>query len=289
MHLTEAQLRIYADEGFLLLPKCFSQAEVDMVKAELPAIFAEESPRRVLEKDGKSVRSVYGSHMTNEVARRFSHHPRIVKPAMQILGSDVYIYQFKINVKAAFGGDRWEWHQDYIFWQKEDGMPTPRIVNAVIFLDEVNEFNGPLIFIPGSHKEETIDVAAQDTHSSHYQKSPAWISNLTANLKYALDQSVIARLVNKYGLIAPKGPVGSVLFFDSNLVHGSAANMSPFARNLLLVTFNHIENVPTPIPDKEPRPEFLASHDATPVKPLEESVLIAQKLVSSHVEERWRK
>ena len=62
-------------------------------------------------------------------------------------------------------------------------MPTPRVVNAVLFLDEVNEFNGPLIFIPGSHKEGTIDVAAQDTRSSRYQQSPAWISNLTASLK----------------------------------------------------------------------------------------------------------
>jgi ectoine hydroxylase len=35
----------------------------------------------------------------------------------------VYIYQFKINVKAAFGGDVWQWHQDYIFWRNEDGMP----------------------------------------------------------------------------------------------------------------------------------------------------------------------
>ena len=287
MYLTETQIRSYTDQGFLLLPKCFSQAEVDTIKAELPAIFAEESPRRVLEQDGKSVRSVYGSHMTNEVVRRLAYHPRMVKPAMQILGSAVYLYQFKINVKAAFGGDRWEWHQDYIFWQKEDGMPTPRVVNAVLFLDEVTEFNGPLLFIPGSHKEGTIDVAAQDTHSSHYQQSPAWISNLTASLKYSLNQSVIARLVEKYGMIAPKGPAGSVLFFESNLVHGSAANMSPFDRNLMLVTFNHIENIP--IPDKEPRPEFLACRDATPVKPLEDDVLLAQKSVLSDKEEPWRK
>src|SRR5262249_47538920 len=157
-----------------------------------PAIFAKESPRRVLEEESQMVRSVYGSHMTNEVARRLAYHPRMVEPAMQILGSKVYIYQFKINAKAAFGGDRWEWHQDYIFWQKEDGMHTPRVVNAVIFLDEVNEFNGPLLFIPGSHKEGVIDVAAQDARSSRYQQSPAWISNLTASLKYALDQSVIA-------------------------------------------------------------------------------------------------
>lgn len=273
MHMTEAQLRAYTDEGFLFLPKCFSQVEVDTVKAELPAIFAEDSPRRVLEKESNIVRSVYGSHMTNEVACRLSHHGRIVEPAMQILGGKVYIYQFKINVKAAFGGDVWEWHQDYIFWRNEDGMPTSRVVNAVIFLDEVNEFNGPLIFIPSSHKEDVIDIIAQDTFPSGYQNSPAWISNVTASLKYSLDKGVVAALVKKYGLIAPKGPAGSVLFFHGNLVHGSAANISPFDRKLVIVTFNHVEN--TPMAVKEPRPEFLASRDSTPVEPLADSVLVS--------------
>jgi Phytanoyl-CoA dioxygenase (PhyH) len=273
MLITEEQLRAYEDEGFLFLPECFSQTEVGVVKAELPAIFAEDSPRRVLEKEGNIVRSVYGSHTTNEVARRLSQHAWLVEPAMQILGGQVYIYQFKINAKAAFGGDIWEWHQDYIFWRNEDGMPTSRVINAVVFLDEVNEFNGPLILIPGSHKEDVIDVATRNTQSSAYQRSPAWISNLTASLKYSLDQVVIARLVKKYGLIAPKGPAGSVLFFHGNLVHGSAANMSPFDRNLVLVTFNHIENVPVPV--KEPRPEFLASCDSTPVKPLADTCLLS--------------
>jgi ectoine hydroxylase len=72
-------------------------------------------------------------------------------------------------------------------------------------------------------------------------------------------------------MVAPKGLAGSVLFFHGNIVHGSAANMSPFARNLVLVTFNHHENIP--IPTKEPRPEFLASRDYRPVEPLAETAL----------------
>jgi len=31
-------------------------------------------------------------------------------------------------------------------------MPEARAMNVAIFLDEVNEFNGPLMLIPGSHK-----------------------------------------------------------------------------------------------------------------------------------------
>jgi ectoine hydroxylase-related dioxygenase (phytanoyl-CoA dioxygenase family) len=274
MHLTEAQLRSYTDNGFLFLPECFTRAEIDTVKAELPTIFAEDSLRRVLEKESNIVRSVYGSHTTNEVAYRLAHHPRIVEPAMQILDGKTYIYQFKINAKAAFGGDVWEWHQDYIFWQNEDGMPLPRVVNAVIFLDEVHEFNGPLIFIPGSHQEGVIDVRARNVLPSGYQNNPAWISNLTADLKYSLDKGALATLVERYGgMVAPKGLAGSVLFFHGNVVHGSAANISPFDRNIVLVTFNSLENIP--VPTKEPRPEFLVSRDFRPVEPLADTVLFS--------------
>lgn len=211
--------------------------------------------------------------MTNEVARRLAYRPRILEPAMQILDGKVYIYQFKINAKAAFAGDVWEWHQDYIFWRNEGGMPTPRVVNAVIFLDEVNEFNGPLIFIPGSHKDGVIGVAAREAHPSSYQTSPEWITNFTASLKYFLQKEVLATLVEKYGMVA-KGPAGSVLFFHGNIVHGSATNMSPFDRKIVIVTFNHIKNVPVPT-GKKPRPEFLANRDCTPAEPLADTALLS--------------
>ena len=56
------------------------------------------------------------------------------------------------TARSAFDGDVWQWHQDYGTWQADDQMPEARAMNVAIFLDEVNEFNGPLMFIPGSHK-----------------------------------------------------------------------------------------------------------------------------------------
>jgi hypothetical protein len=279
MRITAEQLESYRDNGFLLLPECFSQAEAGVLKAELPKIFAEDLPRRVVEKEGSVVRSVYGTHQRNDLFRRLSRHPRIVDPAVQILNSEVYVYQFKINAKAAFDGDVWEWHQDYIFWQKEDGMPSSRVTNAVVFLDEVTEFNGPLFLISGSHKEGVIDVTARDKLNSArverplpYRNSSDWISNLTADLRYSLDRTVIARLLDQYEMIAPKGPSGSVLFFDSNLVHGSPNNISPFDRVLVFVSYNSINNIP---PNKaEPRPDFLVSRDLEAIVPLSDNALL---------------
>ncbi len=272
MSLTKEQLKQYEDLGYVFLPEYLSQAEVEKMKTQLPSVFAKDSPKRVVEKEGRVVRSVYGSHTENEIFRRLTHHPKLVQPVMQILDSSVYVYQFKINAKVAYCGDVWDWHQDYIFWRKEDGMPSARVANVVVFLDEVTEFNGPMFFMPGSHREGAIDVSARDRAPSNdvrqmeaYRDSPNWISNLTSNLRYSLDRDTVATMAKKYGMVSPKGPSGSMLFFHCNLIHGSSNNISPFDRVVIIVTFNSTENIPVPV--KEPRPDFLSSRDHSPIVP----------------------
>lgn len=282
MYLTQEQLDFYEENGYVLLPEYFSADEMGALRAELPTVFGEDSPRRVVEEKSGIVRSVYGSHMVNETFRRLSRHPRLVGPARQILGSDVYVYQFKINAKAAHGGDIWEWHQDYIFWRKEDGLPSPRVFTVAIFIDEVTEFNGPLFLIPRSHKCGIFDIparkpagAGQNGTPAAYQNSPDWISNLTADLKYSLDRNTIAKLATENGIVAPKGPSGSALFFHSNLVHGSPNNISPFDRVVTLISFSSTENTPA---DSGPRrPDFLVGRDYRPVAPVADDALLSAR------------
>jgi ectoine hydroxylase len=270
MRLSESQIDDYNDKGLLLLPNCFNADEVQALRAQLPAIFAEPGPHRILEKDGRAVRSVYGSHRTNGVFRRFARDARLVEPAKQILDGDVYIYQFKINVKAAFGGDVWQWHQDYIFWRNEDGMPEDRVTNAAVFLDDVTEFNAPMFMIPGSHKEGVIEARPREmavaVGGSRQVQTPAWVSNLTADLKYSIDKETVARLMGGCGTVAPKGPAGSMLLFHSNVVHSSPNNLSPFDRTIAFVTFNSVDNLPASVAN--PRPQFLAARDNSPVTSL---------------------
>jgi hypothetical protein len=271
MKLTESQLREYEQEGFLFLPSLFSAAEVGALKAQLPGELVQGSDRSVAEKDATVVRSVYGSHQSNEVFRSLSRHPRLVEPARQMLGGDLYVYQFKINAKAAFAGDVWEWHQDYVFWLEEDGLPEPRLTNVVVFLDEVNEFNGPMILVPGSQREGVIAAKALAGVPAEYADKPEWITDLTADLKFSVGHQAMAHLARQHGMTAPKGPAGSVLFFHPNLVHGSAQNMSPFGRAITIVTYSHVANLPT----KLARPEFLVSRDYQPIAPVADDSLLA--------------
>jgi ectoine hydroxylase len=208
---------------------------------------------------------VHGSHKTNPVFANLVRSPRILTPATQLLDDDVYVHQFKVNAKAAFAGDIWAWHQDYIFWQKEDGMPTPRTINAAVFLDEVTEFNGPLVIIPTTHQIGMYDEDAKDTGLD--EEDPDWKSHLTVALKYELKQETLAEYVNKFGMVAPKGAAGSVLFFAPSVFHGSAPNISPFDRALALVSYNSVENKLLEV--EKPRPWFLAERDFTPLAALE--------------------
>jgi hypothetical protein len=259
MKLTAAQLNSYQQEGFLLLPSLFTAEEVTALKNELPTLAAGDGPHRVLEKDGRTVRALHGSHAHSEPFRLLASHPRLLAPAEQILGSPVYVHQFKINVKAAFVGDIWKWHQDFIFWLKQDGMREPRAFNAMVFLDEVTEFNGPLYVVPRTHHLGVLDAPSETATG----REEGWRASFVADLKYSITKETLESCVGKYGIAAPKGPAGSVLITHCNLVHGSPPNMSPFDRVLAIVTYNSVHNSLDAV--DAPRPEFLVSRDFTPL------------------------
>lgn len=276
MKLSETQVQFYHDNGYLLLENLFSSEEVNNMLFEMNRVVAEDSPRRILEKNG-SIRSFFAPEQSNDLFRDVVRQERLVRPAEQLVNSRVYIHQTKLNSKHALLGDWWEWHQDYTFWKKDDGMPDPRVLTAMIFLNDVTEFNGPLLLIPGSHKAGVIDeeentvLEGEDPAFSEYQKSVSYMSALTSELKYTVKQRAIAAWASKNGIHAPKGAAGSVLIFHGCIFHASSNNLSPWNRYTYLVTYNSTENV---LPDQEaPRPDFLANRNYTPIVPIPDADL----------------
>jgi len=220
-------------------------------------IFAMDREEVVREKDGTTARTAFAAQNYDEACRRLGRHPRLVGPVQQILGGDVYMHQFKINAKAAFNGDVWQWHQDYGTWARDDEMPEPRAMNIALFLEDVTEFNGALMFIPRSHKGGVIE-AGHDLQTTSY---PLW----------TIDNATIARLVEEGGLIAPKGKAGSAMMFHSNLVHGSPSNMSPWDRTIVYLSLCHVDNHIR----RFKRAEWIAHRDFTPIEALEDDCLMA--------------
>ena len=256
MTLSAEQIDRFDRDGYLFFPSLFTPEEIARLTDELPAIFAEHRPENVREMGSDAVRTSFAAHMYCDAYARLARHPRMVEPVKQIYGEDVYMHQFKINGKMAFDGDVWQWHQDYGTWTNDDLMPEARAMNVAIFLDEVNEFNGPLWFIPQSHKKGAIEAKHDLTTTSY----PLWV----------IDNDTIAKLVEQGGIVAPKGGPGSAIFFHGTLVHGSPPNMSPWDRQIIYVTYNAVSNAIR----RFKRPEHIAHRDFTPVDAWEDDAVL---------------
>ena len=256
MQLSPSQIQQFDREGYLFFPSLFSPREIKGLTDEVPALYAQRRPENVRERTGDVVRTNFAAHLYSAPFARLARHPRMVKPIEQIFGEKLYMHQFKINGKAAFDGDVWQWHQDYGTWKRDDEMPEARAMNVAIFLDEVNEFNGPLMFIPGSHKLGVLD-AGHDVSTTSY---PLW----------TLDHATIARLVGQGGIVAPKGPAGSMILFHGCLVHASSSNLSPWNRVSVYLSLcavsNHIRRFK--------RPGYIAHRDFTPLECLPDDCLL---------------
>ena len=261
MKLTPQQIEFFNREGWLFLPELFSPEEVDYLAREAVSIYDANRPEVWREKSG-APRTAFAAHLYNEAFGALGAHPRMIEPIEQIFGEKLYMHQFKINAKAAFTGDVWQWHQDYGTWKRDDGMPEPRAMNIAIFLDEVMPINGPLMLVPKSQHAGDLK-ASHDLETTSY---PLW----------TLDEATVTRLVKEGGIVAPTGKAGGMLMFHGNLVHGSSGNITPYPRKIVYLTLNAVSNyIRTPT-----RPEYIAHRDFTPIQTVDDDALL--RLARAH-------
>lgn len=259
--LTPEQLAAFDRDGFLVLEGAFSEAEAAAWLDELHALGRRpdirDSAVSIIEPERDEVRSIFEVHRRSDVFAALAADPRLVEAARQILGSDVYVHQSRVNLKPAMRGKEFFWHSDFETWHVEDGMPAMRAVSASIALTENTEFNGPLMVVPGSHRRYVTCVG--ETPEKHYEQS-------LRRQDYGVpDLESLTRLVDEGGIVAPKGPAGMVVLFDCNTMHGSGVNLSPQPRSNAFFVFNSVENqlVP-PFSGQDPRPEHIATREHLP-------------------------
>jgi ectoine hydroxylase len=261
MRLEDDQLKSYLQDGYVFFPEVFSGEEIDALQAETRRLAALDLPQRVLEEDSDLVRTIYGSHDISELFGRLVRDPRVLEPARQVLDDDVYVFQTKLNPKAPVRGDVWEWHQDYVYWSRDDGMPRPDVVTVSVFLDDVTEFNGPLFVIPGSQHsvldEDTVTLREGWWSARHTD---------TAHGRHNLERDALARMVDTHGLVSVTGRRGSACMFHPCVLHASPPNLAPYFRTMIFIRYCSISNILEPVPD--PRPEWLASRRPVRVEPL---------------------
>ncbi|MFI9805461.1 ectoine hydroxylase [Streptomyces sp. NPDC052301] len=258
-----ADLQAYERDGFLALDQLITPDEVEVYKRELdrlvgdPAIRADE--RSIVEPQSKEIRSVFEVHRISEVFANLVRDPRVVGRARQILGSDVYVHQSRINVKPGFGASGFYWHSDFETWHAEDGLPNMRTVSVSIALTENHDTNGGLMIMPGSHR--TFLGCAGATPKDNYKKSLQMQDAGTPS------DEALTSLASEHGIRLFTGRAGSATWFDCNCMHGSGDNITPFPRSNVFIVFNSVENTAVePFAAPIRRPEFIGARDFTPVK-----------------------
>ncbi len=263
--LEASQLHFYQDNGYLSLDELFSLSEIEQYMAELQRLRGDcrvtAQKEAIIEPDSRELRSLFAVHTHNEVLRQLCQHPKLVRIAQQLLGSDVYIHQSRINYKSGFRGKEFYWHSDFETWHVEDGVPAMRMVSCSISLTPNTPYNGPLMLIPGSHQRFVSCVG--ETPDNHYQHS------LKRQEVGVPDDASLTELVNDFGLASPTGLAGSVTFFECNVMHGSNSNITPLPRSNVFVVYNSVHNTPmTPFCGLQPRPDFIAERrDFQPLMP----------------------
>lgn len=258
--LSETELARYERDGFLVFNNFLDQETVKRFRDDLRAYENDDSILRsegtITEPGKQEIRSIFGIHELSDRFDRLTRESRLLDMVHQLLGSDAYIHQSRINFKPGFHGKGFDWHSDFETWHAEDGMPRMRAVSFSIALTDNTPFNGPLMLIPGSHKTfvPCVGRTPEDNYQSSLKKQELGVPN----------EQDLQKMADQYGIQAPTGPAGSLIIFECNTLHASNANMSPWPRSNLFFVYNSVENrLEQPFCGNKPRPDFLGNRSHT--------------------------
>ena len=250
----------FEDSGFFILENVFSAAETRALQQESARVRANVAGDERVEEPGQgAIRSVFAIHETDSLFARLPRDRRFMEIAQFLLDDDVYLHQSRLNYKPGFCGREFFWHSDFETWHVEDGMPAMRAVSMSVTLTSNTPDNGPLLLVPGSHRQ--FVGCEGETPEKHFRQS------LRRQEYGTPERSLLEDIIEENGIRAADAPAGSVIFFDCNMLHGSNGNITPYPRSNAFYVYNAMSNqVVAPFCGLEPRPEYLCERN--PSQPL---------------------
>ncbi|MEV6449322.1 ectoine hydroxylase [Amycolatopsis sp. NPDC051716] len=257
-----ATLANHETKGYTVVDDLLSVGEVQTYWQELVRLSSDaelaRDERVIAEAKTGEVRSIFDVHEISGLIAELVRDPRVLDRARQLLGSEVYVHQSRVNYMPGFKGTGFYWHSDFETWHAEDGMPSPRAVSCSIALTDNHPFNGGLMIMPGSHR--TFVQCAGETPDDNYK------SSLKDQRVGVPGEDDITKMAAEHGIDQFTGQAGSALWFDSNIMHGSGNNITPYPRSNIFLVFNSVENaLQEPFAAGTPRPAFIAGRDSTPI------------------------
>jgi phytanoyl-CoA hydroxylase len=213
--LTVDQIAKYKEDGFIIIKGGCSDDLIHVFNAHIHAIRSSDDmpgwavPRKkggqesvIDEKDRFSIR-LFNPHLHDGFSLQMMKLPIVRGSLAQLLGAEAVGVQSMYFYKEP-GSPGQAAHQDYFYIRNEPNTLTA----AWIAMEQVNEENGCLWVIPGSHKLGMLPHGAV----KNLQEHEAWTDevegiDLQKEIPVILDQ-------------------GDILLFDSLLIHSSTRNRS---------------------------------------------------------------
>ena len=221
--ISAAQIAAYEEDGFVVVEDVLSTDEVSALRRvtdelvesargvtennsvyDLETTHSAQEPRVRRIKNPEAQHEVYASVMRN--ANILAILQKLASPAIRFDAS-------KLNLKAAGYGAAVEWHQDWAFYPHTNDD----LCAVGVMMDDMELENGPLLFLPGSHRGPVYDHHAEGRFCGAIDPT-----------RDGLDFGAA---------VACTGKAGSISIHPARTIHGSALNTSDRPRRLLLFQY----------------------------------------------------
>ena len=197
--LTSAQKAFYHENGYLLgLPSIYTREEMAKFNAELPRLLALLEP-------GETSKDIREWHETSTYLYEIAMNPKILELVSGILGENFYCWASNFFIKDAHSPSTVGWHQDSYYWP----MAPHNSVTVWLAFDDVDEVNGGMKLLPGSHRGGVIK------HRRSTETSSVLTLELEDGTDFKAESAIQFRL-----------KVGECSLHDDRAIHGSPANPS---------------------------------------------------------------
>ena len=212
--LTADQIAAYHDQGYLVVKNFCSKAEIDKLYGT--AVNDNAMLNNALDlndQSGKKTKLSLWFTPGNDVFGYLTRSEKIITAVQQLLGDKAKVCHFhsKLMQKEPKVGGAWEWHQDYGYWYKNQFMFPDELISVMIALTPANKENGCLQVIKNSHKIGRVNHGF-------------------AGEQVGADMTMVNNALKTMDLVYSELEAGDALFFHSNLLHRSEANLSDHPR-----------------------------------------------------------
>ncbi len=256
--LTDAQVRLFVEDGYLIVPNLLSREEVEELRqdavrvargvypcASLPPVSETLSDDEVL----RTILCIHQPHSISPIMEAYIRHPKICGILSQITAAHLPVWDGSVKCMQSmlfvkppeFQGQAW--HQDEIYIPTRDRS----LIGAWIALDDANIANGCLWVVPGSHRTGYLYPQRPHNNADEFDFAPE---------SFGFDESAE---------VPVEVPTGSLVFFNGYLLHRSRKNRSEVYRRVLV---NHYMNAWSLLPWSVKDGESVATADRRNVIPV---------------------